>query len=442
MATATVKVVIRSRPNADGTHPLILKILKNRVPSTISIGQSVHKKDWDAKKRKVKSSHPNSARLNNLILKKIAEINNVSLDLETNSEHVTAAQVKETVRPPAQNMFFAQAFSYLDGLRQAKKYNQYTADKPRIRHFKEFILNPKPVIKTTEEERKERQENKKLTEEQRNALFEKFLLDKDIPFSTITPGLLDKFTAYLKTFGDKGKRTIINHLVVIRSVYAHADKNNVIDSKSISPFGKDGIKIKFPASKKEGLNEEEVKRLEEVELSDPRYDHARNIWLFNYYFAGMRIADSFMLRWSSINDGRLYYSMGKNDKDDSLLIPAKAQKIIEKYRPLKRAYDDFVFPDLKDSIHLNDEFYLERQINFLTSRYDKFLNKHVAPAAGIEKKLTMHIARHTFGNISRDRIPVQVLQKLYRHSKLETTIGYQSNFIHKDVDDALAAVIG
>ncbi|HVX00838.1 MAG TPA: phage integrase SAM-like domain-containing protein, partial [Candidatus Babeliaceae bacterium] len=286
MATATVKVVMRSRPNSDGTHPLVLKIVKNRVPSIISIGQSIDKKDWDAKKRRVKTSHPNSARLNNLILKKIAEVNNVSLDLETNNEAVTAVQVKETVRPPAENMFFAQAFSYLEGLRHAKKYNQYTADKPRIRHFKEFMLNPKPIIKTAEEERKERQENKKLTEEQRNEQFEKFLLDKDIPFSTITPGLLDKFTAYLKTFGDKGKRTIINHLVVIRSVYAHADKNNVIDSKNISPFGKDGIKIKFPASKKEGLNEEEVKRLEEVELSDPRYDHARNIWLFNYYFAG------------------------------------------------------------------------------------------------------------------------------------------------------------
>lgn len=54
----------------------------------------------------------------------------------------------------------------------------------------------------------------------------------------------------------------------------------------------------------------------------------------------------------------------------------------------------------------------------------------------------MHIARHTFDNISGDRIPLQMLQKLYRHSSITTTIGYQSNFIHKDADEALEAVIG
>ncbi len=35
-----------------------------------------------------------------------------------------------------------------------------------------------------------------------------------------------------------------------------------------------------------------------------------------------------------------------------------------------------------------------------------------------------------------------MLQKLYRHTSITTTIGYQANFIHKDKDEALAAVIG
>ena len=35
----------------------------------------------------------------------------------------------------------------------------------------------------------------------------------------------------------------------------------------------------------------------------------------------------------------------------------------------------------------------------------------------------------------------KILQKLYRHSDLKTTIGYQSNFIHKDVDGALTDVL-
>jgi len=55
----------------------------------------------------------------------------------------------------------------------------------------------------------------------------------------------------------------------------------------------------------------------------------------------------------------------------------------------------------------------------------------------IDKKPTMHIACHSFGNISGDKIPIQMLQKLYRHSSITTTIGYQSNFMNQDTDDAL-----
>ncbi|UJH90946.1 hypothetical protein LZ575_20010 [Antarcticibacterium sp. 1MA-6-2] len=34
-----------------------------------------------------------------------------------------------------------------------------------------------------------------------------------------------------------------------------------------------------------------------------------------------------------------------------------------------------------------------------------------------------------------------MLQKLYRHSDLKTTLNYQANFIHRDADDALDSVI-
>ena len=53
----------------------------------------------------------------------------------------------------------------------------------------------------------------------------------------------------------------------------------------------------------------------------------------------------------------------------------------------------------------------------------------------------MYIARHTFGNISGDRIPIQMLQKLYRHLNVTTMINYQTSFILKDADDALDAVL-
>lgn len=59
----------------------------------------------------------------------------------------------------------------------------------------------------------------------------------------------------------------------------------------------------------------------------------------------------------------------------------------------------------------------------------------------IDKKITNHISRHTFGNIAGDKISPKMLQKLYRHSDIKTTMGYQGNFIHKSTDDALDSVV-
>lgn len=405
---ASVKIILRTKPNQDGSHTLALQIIKDRKKSISHLDYRIKREDWDAVKQRVKKSHPNSARLNNFLIKKLAEANDKILEVETGKEHVSAQALKSSIKPDIGATFFPQADNFLAQLKAHGKYNQYTSDKPRIEHFRDFLNG------------------------------------SDIAFSDISAGLLERFKAYLrtlKTYRDKpmGERSVVNHLVTIRSVYAHARKNGVV-TKEQSPFGENGIKIKFPDSIKIGLTVEEVKQLEEAELSDPAHTHARNLWLFSFYFAGMRVSDVLRLRWSDIQNDRLHYAMGKNNKGGSLKIPEKALKILEQYTHLKENKDDLVFPELKDC-DFTDKFKTQRTIAFKTSALDKCLRNHVAPAAKIDKKLTMHIARHSFGNISGDRIPIQMLQKLYRHSSITTTIGYQGNFIHKDADDALDAVL-
>jgi len=164
--------------------------------------------------------------------------------------------------------------------------------------------------------------------------------------------------------------------------------------------------------------------------------------LFSYYFAGMRVSDVLRLRWSDFQNDRLHYSMGKNTKSGSLKTHEKALMIMAQYDGDKRHKDDFIFPELKKFENLNDKFAVQRTIAFTTSRIDKFLRNHVAPLTETDKKLTMHLARHTFAQIAGDKINIQVLQKLYRHSSITTTLGYQSNFTTKHTDDALDAVIG
>jgi site-specific recombinase XerD len=130
--------------------------------------------------------------------------------------------------------------------------------------------------------------------------------------------------------------------------------------------------------------------------------------------------------------------MNKNQKNLSLKIHGKLQKILDEYLPTKTANTDYIFPELK--VADNDPKDILRVSKTANKRLNRYLGQ-IADRAEITKKITMHVSRHSFGNISGDRIPLQVLQKLYNHSDIKTTIDYQQNFVNKDLDDALDNVI-
>lgn len=406
---ASVKIVLRNEKKADGLFPLAIRITKDRKTSYIYLDYRIAESDWDSAAQRVKKSHPNHARLNNFLLTKLAEANDGALEIETRKAHVSAKAVRNKIKPSAGATFFPQAQSFLDDLKKSGKFNRYSSDKPRIGHFKEFLKG------------------------------------EDIAFSDLTVGLLEHFVVYLKSShkpkGNKAQineRTIANHLVTIRSVFAYARKNGLV-TKAQSPFGEGGVKIKFPDSVKFGLTPDEIKALEDAELPNPAHNHARNLWLISFYFAGMRVSDVLRMKWSDIQNNRLHYAMGKNNKVGSLKVPDKAARIIAQYEQFRENKDDLIFPDLK-GCDLNNKFITQRTIAYKNGSIAETLRLHVAPAAKIEKKLTMHIARHSFAQ-NATHIDVRTLQMLFRHTKLETTEGYMGQFIHQDADDALDAVL-
>jgi integrase len=131
--------------------------------------------------------------------------------------------------------------------------------------------------------------------------------------------------------------------------------------------------------------------------------------------------------------------MSKNDKADSLKLPTPVIDILAFYDNDKRTNTDYIFPELK-TISSKDPKAIYTRIKTSIKRLNDNLSK-IADLAEIDKKITNHIARHSFGNIAGDKVSPQMLQKLYRHTHLSTTIGYQGNFIHKNADEALNAII-
>jgi integrase/recombinase XerD len=401
---ATVKIVLRKKQNSDGTYPLALRITKDRKSSYVYVGHNVAVSHWDVKNHRVKKSHPNAARLNNFLVKKLSEAEDNLLELKVQKNAISAKAIKGKIRASKEASFFAQAKNYLDALQKQGKYNRFNSDKSRIKAFRDFLDG------------------------------------NDIAFDDITVSLLNQYRAYLKGEKKLSEQTIVNHLTIIQTIFNEAIRNNLIDAK-LYPYGRDKIRLKNVRSLKIGLSPEELIALEQKELEPASYaDHARNLWLFAFYFAGMRISDVLRLKWTDFQNDRLFYAMGKNAKGGSLKVPDKALKILNLYRRDNPKHN-LVFPDLEVLENLTDTYKVQKRIAYELMKLNAAL-KDVAAQIGITKKLTMHIARHTFGNLSGERIPIQMLQKLYRHTSITTTINYQANFIFKDADDALDSVIG
>ena len=401
--SSSIKVTLRKKANKQGLFPLVVRITKNRKTNYLYTGHYIDIKYWDEDNRKVRKSHPNSIRLNNLLVNKLAEANQTLIDLQTHKNDISSKQIKKEIATPLTKTSFKEiADKYLEELEKANKLQQLSSDKARIGHFIKFVDND------------------------------------DLTFREIDEALLRQFSLYLKTTRKVSQRSVINNLIVIRTLYNQAIRLGIVDRK-LYPFGADKIRIKFPETEKIGLTKEEIQTIEALEGLSEQQSHARNVWLFSFYLAGMRVGDVLKIKWSDIYDGRLYYRMGKNHKLLSFKLPEKITSLLKHYEKSKRSNEDFVFPEMK-SAHLKYPKDVFNKVKTANKKFNKYLGQ-VAEKAELNKKLTMHIARHSFGNISGDKIPIQMLQKLYRHSSITTTINYQANFMHKETDDALEKVI-
>ncbi len=425
---ATAKIITWSRKDKNGQFPIGIKVSHNGKPSYIFEGHSIPSRDlWDEKKQQVKKSYPHAARLTNFLTKKLSEVREKMLELETNKQPQSAEIITDCIKSagkPEQTeivksaLFQDIADQYISEQAALGNRDIVIADTSRLKRFYEF--------------------NK----------------DKPIEFSMITVDLLRRYTLFLRSCKNRNckktepkplsERTITNHLLIIRTLYNRAVTAKVIDNREYPFGGKGGIPIKFGKSVKIGLSENEISAVSEINLTGDlaNLNDARNIWLLSYCFAGMRITDALLLKWPDFKNDRFYYVMSKNGEPGSLKIPEKAKAILNHYRDNADTRHNLVFPFLKGLTSLNDRHQLRARISDCTKLINTHMKK-IMMLLNIEKSASTHKARHSFAQRAEDhKVSPKVLQKMYRHEDIKTTMIYQSNFSHEDADAALDAVIG
>ncbi len=443
---ASVKLVLRkNKKRSDNTCPIAIRITKDRKTRYIFTGKYVQEKEWDSNHARVKRSHENSARLNAFLRKKLSEVEAINDTAEITEESLSAKQIKKKAKRQSSTVSFFQLAC--ERIRNKSLEGIYSVAKSELSilyNIQEFLtqntaLSKQQAIAEIKQRRKVRISNAVKGIQTMESDLNVFSADTSLGFEDIDMAFINRFKSFCAAYLEQKKRTITNQLIFIRTMYNLAIKENIIDGKTY-PFGGENEKIRIRSGNKIGLTSDEIKRVEALALEEgSSIWHTRNVWLFAFYFAGVRISDVLEMKWSDFMDGRLYYQMNKNEKPVSLKIPEKAHKILAFYAKDKASNSDFVFPFLKKADITN-----KRDVYTKVRNATKLLNKYlkrIAGICGIEKNLSNHIARHSFGNIAGDAIHPLMLQKLYRHTDLKTTINYQANFIHKEADDALESVL-
>jgi integrase len=204
-----------------------------------------------------------------------------------------------------------------------------------------------------------------------------------------------------RTGAPLAKKTISSYVGVIRAALNYAVENEHLSSNPTLAF--DWNSIKGEQSKREYLTIEEVEKL----INTPyRRDDVRLPFLFAC-FCGLRVSDIRRLTWKDI----IY----EGDKARVEVVQKKTGRSL--YLPLSNQALKFL---PKEQGEPNDPIFNVPDLHIVGHHL-----KLWADAAGVNKKITMHVGRHTFATMTLTTgTDLYTTSQLLGHSDIETTQVY------------------
>jgi len=408
---ATYKAVLGStfgkKPKKDGTYSIIIRITEKRKHKYFTISYSVKEKDWNPSPREgenrikayVRKSHPSHKKINHYIHNEIEKMRD-----KVNNEPVKSpSRIKAAIRGDTDEKSFLHFYR--------KRLESFRADPATYRKWKRY-----------------------------NSVYNNltaFLKGKDLLFDELNYDLVDRYRSFRISQGVD----VTTDFKKLSAILNEASRRELFDRRNVFIYQARNAPKKKKL--KEALTDEELNRIKTLELPVKSLIwHVRNFFMLNFYFHGIRVGDSLLLKQRQIQDGRVYYDMGKNGKFASFKIPHEAYQFLKHYLNNKLDHDAFVFPFLSDEIDYSDEVFLKKQLEAKTALINKYLKK-IANKTEINKNLTTHVARHTFASIARNKIEdISKIQKFLRHSSLRETQIYLGELTDKSLDESTDEIFG
>ena len=222
-------------------------------------------------------------------------------------------------------------------------------------------------------------------------------------------------------------KTLNYYMIAIRSFLKYLSK---VDIKSLAPE-----KIELadtPDREIEFLEQEETERIMEAYNGSKPIDIRNRAIVETLFSTGLRVSELAGLDKDKINLKRNEFSVtGKGGKRRVVFLSDEASEYLKKYLDLRNDKDKALFVkniSKEEALRETDDEPSKNKKeteNRLTVRQIERIVKGAAKKAGVVKKVTPHILRHSFAtDILRSGADLRAVQNLLGHSSVTTTQVY------------------
>ncbi|RVT74460.1 site-specific integrase [Flavobacterium sufflavum] len=392
MTTQSIKILFlisATRKNKKGLVPLICRItyLSKRKP--FATGIFINPMNWDSSLQLAKPPNDDNNQINTQLSLIKQEINQAFLFLQVQKERFDVDDI------------------YLKYKGEDIKTSKTLIEVFTLHNTK---MNSLVGIEYTKSTYSKFIEAKQHTED---FLFYQYK-KKNILLENITLKFLDDFDYYLKTQKSFKQITINKSIQRVRKIIKLAIAEGFIVTDPFLLY-----KPKKVINNVTFLTTEELIELENHNLSQPRLNQVRDLFVFCCY-TGLPYQEMSTLTKKNIIkkfDDKLWIDMYRKKTKKQLSIPLlpKAISILEKYQNNKN-----ILPVISNQ------------------KFNSYI-KEIAEIIGVEKKLTHHVARKTFATtvLLYNDVPMEIVSELLGHSKMSTTQEHYGKIVQRKVSEEM-----
>lgn len=379
----------------NGIAPIYIRITIDGKRTEISTKKSIEPDKWNSTSQSVKGNNEEARKINQHLRLLIGEIEKIHFKFSQEDCIPTPELIKQKLQSTEEKPKYKtilEAFEYHNlkmeetvniGSMSLKTLVRYRISKNKIESFIKY--------------------NYKL---------------KDMALPDIRLSFATDFEHYLLTVDRIHKNTAHKYIKILKKIMNMSVGLDWITSNPLNQF-----KCSYQNPEIEILNQDEINKIMNKKISIPRLDEVRDVFIFCCY-TGFAYSDVYEFDNNAITiglDGEYWLNKNRQKtgtKESVPLLPIPLQ-IIQKYKNHPYCVKN------NKMLPVNSN-----------QRYNAYL-KEIADICHINKKITTHIARHTFATTITlaNGVPIESVSSMLGHTSIRTTQIYAKVVEQKVSDD-------